>query len=98
MPKPNKEKMEMIVMKNKTDKCPDCKIKLWGAEIPEVYDGVSYWFCPKCHRKWDRWTGEEIKNLAKHTFDALNAKRDEEDGRKEQELVVKRPGTKAEPD
>jgi transposase-like protein len=75
MPKSNKEKMEMIEMKKIPKTCPDCKVKLWSAEIPELYDGTSYWFCPKCQRKWDRWTGDEILNLAKHTFDRFNEKK-----------------------
>ncbi|MFW6017000.1 MAG: hypothetical protein ACOCRK_11225 [bacterium] len=33
--------------------------KLIGVEIPEKYDGVSYWMCPKCKTTRDRWTGEK---------------------------------------
>ena len=32
--------------------------RLIGIEIPELYDGVSYYECPDCHVRWDRWTGE----------------------------------------
>lgn len=32
-----------------------------GIEIPEVYDGVSYWECPECRVRWDRWTGRKVK-------------------------------------
>jgi hypothetical protein len=31
--------------------------RLIGIEIPEKFDGVSYWQCPDCHTRWDRWTG-----------------------------------------
>jgi rubredoxin len=34
--------------------------RLIGVEIPEKYDGVSYWECPDCHTRWDRFTGEKI--------------------------------------
>jgi rubredoxin len=26
--------------------------RLIGVEIPDVYDGVSFWACPDCHAKW----------------------------------------------
>lgn len=29
-----------------------------GIEDPMIYDGVSWWMCPDCKAKWDRWTGE----------------------------------------
>lgn len=29
-----------------------------GIEIPEQYDGISYWFCPDCKVVWDRFTGK----------------------------------------
>jgi len=32
--------------------------RLIGIEIPEKYDGISYWQCPDCGTKWDRWTNE----------------------------------------
>ncbi len=34
--------------------------RLIGIEIQGEYDGVSYWECPDCHMRWDRWTGEKI--------------------------------------
>jgi DNA-directed RNA polymerase subunit RPC12/RpoP len=34
--------------------------RLIGIEIPELYDGVSYYECPECHVRWDRWTGVRI--------------------------------------
>ena len=33
---------------------------LIGVEIRGKYDGVSEWFCPACHTRWDRWTGAEL--------------------------------------
>lgn len=39
--------------------------RLIGIEILGVYDGVSQWMCPFCETKWDRWTGEEIKDKEK---------------------------------
>jgi len=35
--------------------------KLIAIEIPELYDGVSFWKCPFCKTTWDRWTGEETE-------------------------------------
>ena len=35
--------------------------KLIGIEIREKYDGISYWECPFCHTRFDRWTGKEVK-------------------------------------
>jgi hypothetical protein len=35
--------------------------RLVGIEIPEKFDGVSYWQCPDCHARWDRWTGKEVQ-------------------------------------
>ena len=32
-----------------------------GIEDPRIYDGVSWWMCPECKAKWDRWTGELVK-------------------------------------
>ena len=32
-----------------------------GIEIPERYDGVSYWRCPACAAEWDRFTGERVR-------------------------------------
>lgn len=34
--------------------------RLIGVEIRGGYDGVSYWECPDCHTRWDRFTGEKI--------------------------------------
>jgi hypothetical protein len=34
--------------------------RLVGIEIRGGYDGVSYWECPDCHTRWDRWTGVEV--------------------------------------
>jgi Zn-finger nucleic acid-binding protein len=31
-----------------------------GIEIPEKYDGTSYWHCPDCKAYFDRWTMEEV--------------------------------------
>lgn len=37
--------------------------KLVGVEIRGGgYDGVSYYECPFCKTRWDRWTGVESKN------------------------------------
>jgi Zn-finger nucleic acid-binding protein len=33
--------------------------ELLGIEIPEKYDGISYWQCKSCKATWDRFTGEE---------------------------------------
>lgn len=34
---------------------------LWiGIEDPLKYDGVSYWYCPFCKSKWDRFNGERV--------------------------------------
>ncbi len=57
-------------MTNHPDNCPGCGTNLLGAEIPErpgehyrreigmeipgVYDGVLYWFCPACSFAWPR--------------------------------------------
>jgi len=67
MPSHNAKEVEEMRMR-KFDECPDCQIRLVGAEIKDEYDGVSYYFCPSCHRKWDRWTGFEIVDLARHVF------------------------------
>jgi len=29
-----------------------------GVEVPEVYDGVSYWMCPFCGARWHRFPDE----------------------------------------
>lgn len=34
--------------------------RLIGIEIRGGYDGVSYWECPDCHVRWDRWTGKTV--------------------------------------
>lgn len=35
--------------------------RLVGIEIRGGYDGVSYWECPDCKIRWDRWTGAEVE-------------------------------------
>lgn len=35
---------------------------LLGIEVPDKYDGVSFYQCPYCKTTWDRWTGEEIED------------------------------------
>jgi len=42
--------------------------ELIGLEIPEKYDGVSYWVCPKEKRVWDRFTKEELEGEEKETI------------------------------
>jgi predicted RNA-binding Zn-ribbon protein involved in translation (DUF1610 family) len=40
-------------------------IRTIGQEIPGVYDGVLYWFCPDCGGKWHRWPeGHYLRNRA----------------------------------
>jgi transposase-like protein len=34
--------------------------RLIGIEIRGGYDGVSFWECPDCHARWDRFTGEKV--------------------------------------
>lgn len=29
-------------------------------EIPEKYDGTSYYMCPNCNYTWGRWTGKSV--------------------------------------
>lgn len=31
-----------------------------GVEDPMIYDGISWWFCPKCQTAYNRWTGREM--------------------------------------
>jgi len=38
--------------------------RLIGIEIPGVYDGVLYWQCPDCGRRWNRW--DPIRNGHRH--------------------------------
>ena len=33
--------------------------RLIGIEDPLIYDGISWWQCPDCEARWDRWTGEK---------------------------------------
>lgn len=40
---------------------------LVGQEIPEIYDGVSYWHC-LCGAVTDRWTGELIRGCSHDEF------------------------------
>lgn len=46
----------------KFNKCPFCgensEENMIGIEYPEIYDGVSEWFCKRCYTKWNRWTGK----------------------------------------
>jgi hypothetical protein len=53
------------------EQCPHCGISLAGELIPDgdgrryglaigieiwgVYDGVLFWQCPSCERRWHRW-------------------------------------------
>ena len=52
--------------------CPKCETEssatIVGIEIPEVYDGVSFWLCRYCGSYWSRWTGELIPNWANLTW------------------------------
>jgi hypothetical protein len=32
-----------------------------GIEDPAIYDGVSWWKCPDCGIRWDRWTKQEAE-------------------------------------
>ena len=61
-------------------KCPKCSndaddAGIAGIEIPEAYDGISFWKCEKCGTEWSRWTGEiiptglpqrDLASLARH--------------------------------
>lgn len=38
--------------------------RLTGIEIRGEYDGVLYWHCPKCNGRWNRFTGEVLKDGA----------------------------------
>ena len=40
---------------------PQYYSNLIGIETPD-YDGVSLWMCPFCETRWNRWTGEEVKD------------------------------------
>ena len=35
--------------------------RLVGIEVRGKYDGVSYWECPDCKKRWDRFTGKEVQ-------------------------------------
>ena len=57
--------------------CPNCKKSwryevglgkkkevyshLIGIEDPKLYDGISWWMCPFCKTKWNRWDGTQVK-------------------------------------
>lgn len=41
-------------------KCKATRDDVIGIEDPELYDGISYWACPKCKKIYHRWTGEEL--------------------------------------
>ena len=34
--------------------------RIIGVEDPEIYDGVSWWMCPVCKTRWNRWTDEKV--------------------------------------
>ena len=36
--------------------------KIVGIEDPKLYDGASWYMCPECNSRWDRWTGEIVKD------------------------------------
>lgn len=38
-----------------------CFSRLIGIEDRNGYDGVSWWLCPDCGQKWDRWSGELVE-------------------------------------
>jgi len=52
--------------------CPACQTNLFviydgkrysrliGIEDPLLYDGVSFWQCPDCGLRWNRWTKKEV--------------------------------------
>lgn len=46
-----------------------CFSNLVGIELPyddpDHYDGVSFWECPKCDTRWDRFTGAVVKLYGK---------------------------------
>ncbi len=43
---------------------PRFSSRLVGIELPydhpDHFDGVSFWCCPDCNTRWDRWTREEV--------------------------------------
>jgi len=45
-----------------------------GLEIPEKYDGISYWFCPECKTVWDRFTGKVQPSEVLNDFPAMREK------------------------
>ena len=49
-------------MRTQFNECPNCgeDEDLCGQEVPELYDGISYWHCLKCGCGWNRWTGEKL--------------------------------------
>jgi hypothetical protein len=44
--------------------------KLIGIELPyddpHHYDGVSFWMCAACGARWDRWSGQLVKQGESH--------------------------------
>jgi len=55
--------METASLYGHTEKDPKhFSINVAGVEDPSKYDGVSFWLCTNCHRLFDRWTMEEVKN------------------------------------
>jgi len=47
-----------------------------GIEIPDAYDGVSFWKCFDCRTVWSRWTHEIVPDYDKlsHTERAYLAR------------------------
>lgn len=37
-----------------------CGSRMVGIEDPRRYDGVSWWLCPDCGTRFDRWTGKAV--------------------------------------
>lgn len=36
--------------------------RMWGCEIPEVYDGVLIWRCPDCGVSWPRFSAPDRRH------------------------------------
>lgn len=51
---------KLIPKKNRHLYSSDHYSRLIGIEIQGGYDGVSFWECPDCHSRWDRFTGEKV--------------------------------------
>ena len=53
--------------------CPiNKKHKVLMIEDPEIYDGISYIYCFKCKKLYDRWTGKDITNEHKYLIKEIN--------------------------